>query len=84
MKCVRLEKRVPAKNQLRFYCLDLQPTLFGEWSIVREWGRIGHGGRMLLTTFPSYAEAASAFAGKVAEKRRRGYLPTPATLPTHS
>ncbi|WP_439399732.1 WGR domain-containing protein [Bradyrhizobium sp. PMVTL-01] len=25
----------------RSYKLDIQPTLFGEWSFVREWGRIG-------------------------------------------
>ncbi|MCK1301961.1 WGR domain-containing protein [Bradyrhizobium sp. 24] len=29
------------RNMARFYKLDLQPTLFDEWSIVREWGRIG-------------------------------------------
>jgi predicted DNA-binding WGR domain protein len=28
-------------NMARFYKLDVQPTLFGEWSLVREWGRIG-------------------------------------------
>ena len=84
MNHLRLEKRVPDKNQFRFYRLDLQPTLFGEWSVVREWGRIGHGGRTLLTSFPSYAEAASAFDGKAAEKRRRGYLPPLETPPTRS
>jgi predicted DNA-binding WGR domain protein len=28
----------------RFYKLDVQPTLFGGWSVVREWGRIGRAG----------------------------------------
>ena len=29
------------KNMARFYKLVVQPTLFGEWSLVREWGRMG-------------------------------------------
>lgn len=33
MKPERLEKRVPEKNQHRFYRLLLVPTLFGEWSL---------------------------------------------------
>ena len=40
MKPVRLEKRVPEKNQHRFYRLLLAPTLFGEWSLIREWGKL--------------------------------------------
>lgn len=28
-------------NMRRFYKLDAQSTLFGEWSLVREWGRLG-------------------------------------------
>ncbi|WP_320109748.1 hypothetical protein [Rhodopseudomonas sp. P2A-2r] len=23
--------------------MDVQPTLFGEWAMVKEWGRIGRG-----------------------------------------
>jgi predicted DNA-binding WGR domain protein len=34
----------PAANKRRFYHLSIQPTLFGEWALVREWGRIGRGG----------------------------------------
>ena len=73
MNFVRLEKRLPEKNQLRFYCLDLQPTLFGEWSVVREWGRIGRQGRVVVDTFASYAEASSRFEQKATQKGRRGY-----------
>lgn len=38
---LHLERRDPAKNQFRFYRLVLAPTLFGDWSVMREWGRIG-------------------------------------------
>ncbi|MEZ2142253.1 WGR domain-containing protein [Bradyrhizobium sp. DN5] len=26
------------RNEAPFYKLDVQPTLFGEWSVFREWG----------------------------------------------
>jgi predicted DNA-binding WGR domain protein len=68
MKPVRLEKRVLEKNQFRFHRLALQPTLFGEWSVVREWGRIGRQGRVVVDTF---TEAAFTFNRKAAQKGRR-------------
>lgn len=36
-----LEKRQPAKNMARFYRMAVLPNLFGEWTLYREWGRIG-------------------------------------------
>ena len=74
MTALRLEKCIPDKNQFRFYRLDLQPTLFGEWSLVREWGRIGRRGRVVINTFGTLSEARSVLDGKAAEKSRRGYL----------
>lgn len=73
MISLRLEKRVPEKNQFRFYRMDVQPTLFNEWSLVREWGRIGRQGRVVIDTFGTLDEAHSAFDRKAAEKQRRGY-----------
>jgi predicted DNA-binding WGR domain protein len=73
LNAVRLEKRVPEKNQLRFYRLLLAPTLFGEWSLVREWGRIGHPGTVRINSYPTEAQAAAIFARKAREKKRRGY-----------
>lgn len=29
----------PGRNRWRWYVLCVQPTLFGEWSLIREWGR---------------------------------------------
>ena len=73
MSSTRLEKRVPERNQFRFYRLDLQPTLFGQWSFIREWGRIGQEGRVVISTFPTAAEADSAMQRKHRQKERRGY-----------
>lgn len=30
-----------ASNKRQFYALSVERTLFGEWALVREWGRIG-------------------------------------------
>jgi predicted DNA-binding WGR domain protein len=32
----------------RFYGLDVQRDVFGQWCLIREWGRIGRGGRMRM------------------------------------
>jgi hypothetical protein len=29
-----------------FYAVNVLPTLFGEWQVMREWGRIGQGGTL--------------------------------------
>lgn len=42
-----LEKRMSAKNVARFYRIMVLPNLFGEWTLYREWGRIGKGGKAL-------------------------------------
>ncbi|MDH0913146.1 WGR domain-containing protein [Rhizobium pusense] len=33
--------------------MSVQPTLFGECSVVREWGRIGRGGQVTTSPYPS-------------------------------
>lgn len=57
----------------RFYCLWLQPTLFGETSVVRAWGRIGTGGRLKIASFSTGQDAATALDRLENAKRRRGY-----------
>ncbi len=41
---ILLTKIDPEQNMARFYALDVQPTLFGEFVLLKEWGRIGSGG----------------------------------------
>ena len=74
MTPIRLEKRVPGENQCRFYRLLLAPTLFGEWSLIREWGRIGQPGTVRVDLFATMEEAAAAQAKKAVSKLRTGYL----------
>jgi predicted DNA-binding WGR domain protein len=49
---IYLTKTDPARNMARFYVLDIQPTLFGEWALLKEWGRIGRAGQSRRALFP--------------------------------
>lgn len=60
-------------NCFRFYHLDIQPTLFGGWSLVRQWGRIGTWGRQVVCCFETRCEAEETRDLMVKSKRRRGY-----------
>ena len=44
MTSIRLERREPVHNRLRFYAITVTRTLFDGWALIREWGRIGHPG----------------------------------------
>ena len=63
----------PERNMARFYTMSVQPTLFGECSVVREWGRIGNGGQVRETRHTT-PEEAQAFADQLLrQKIRKGY-----------
>ncbi|PWL16329.1 hypothetical protein DKP76_18155, partial [Falsochrobactrum shanghaiense] len=38
---IHFHKIEPHNNMRRFYTLSVQPNLFGEWCVMRYWGRIG-------------------------------------------
>jgi len=62
-----------ARNKQRFYALSVEQTLFGDWVLVREWGRIGTGGRTRRDFFPSVGPALDALHDLARMKSRRGY-----------
>jgi predicted DNA-binding WGR domain protein len=70
-----LVKLVPAKKQARFYRLAIWPDLFGGFSLVREYGRIGQSGQLRLDLFPEIDAATHSFANTIKRKLRRGYVP---------
>ncbi|AUQ64883.1 WGR domain-containing protein [Phaeobacter inhibens] len=72
---IRLEKRDPDRNVARYYRMSVHPNLFGEWTLQREWGRIGQGGRVRLDLFRSEAEAEHALSDLEGVKQRRAYEP---------
>jgi predicted DNA-binding WGR domain protein len=73
MSAVYMERSDVTRNLARFYQVDIQPTLFGDWTVISQWGRIGTYGRMRQEWFPSLAEAQTAQDRRVARKRGRGY-----------
>ncbi len=41
----RMTRVDPQQNMARWYEIDVQPTLFGDFTIERHWGRIGATGQ---------------------------------------
>lgn len=74
MTAVYLERVDPARNMARFYVITATPTLFGEWALIREWGRIGSPGTVKEAWFETVESAARAALKLRGQKQRRGYL----------
>ncbi|WFU45772.1 WGR domain-containing protein (plasmid) [Bradyrhizobium sp. CB82] len=72
---VHLRRIDAARNMRRFYLLSLQPTLFGDVAVVRNWSRISTNGQTMMQTFDDSARADEAFDRLKRTKRRRGYAP---------
>jgi predicted DNA-binding WGR domain protein len=51
----------------------LERNLFGEWSLVRMWGRIGQTRQTRITLCADLPTTQNAYARKLLEKRRRDY-----------
>jgi predicted DNA-binding WGR domain protein len=73
MTALHLRRVDPTRNMRRFYRLDIQPDLFGRTLLVKQWGRVGTGGRMMTESFESEAPALAALQRQAERKRRRGY-----------
>lgn len=68
-----LTKIEPQANQYRFYRMEVVPGLFGDWGLIREWGRIGGGGRVRTDWFESEEGAKDARFELHMQKAKRGY-----------
>ena len=73
MSFTYLERREPNRNIHRFYATYITLTLFGEWALVRRWGRIGSRGATLENWFDTEQDARLAEEVIVSSKERRGY-----------
>jgi predicted DNA-binding WGR domain protein len=72
---VMLHRHDPARNLHRYYQLDIQTDLFGNWCFVRRWGRIGRFGQMRSEPFSTPEAAQAALERQRRTKERRGYMP---------
>ena len=61
----------------RFYRVELCRTLFGDWVLVRIWGRIGSIGHRREDRFDTRPGAEAALRALVTAKERRGYRSVP-------
>ncbi|MBB4653298.1 putative DNA-binding WGR domain protein [Aminobacter niigataensis] len=68
-----LYRRDPERNMARFYAMTIEPTLFGDVSLVRHWGRIGTRGRQKVDLFAESTAAEAALVALRNTKLRRGY-----------
>jgi predicted DNA-binding WGR domain protein len=74
---MELRKIDPAKNMRRFYRLYVEPTLFGDFALVREWGRIGaKRGRTKEDWYTSSREALEALDLAIKVRAKRSYTDT--------
>lgn len=73
MTAQHLTRIDPEANMRRYYRLSVQPGLFGDWSLVREWGRIGAQGQRMVEWFVTEEDAQQAGQTLSTQKQRRGY-----------
>ncbi|NPU11370.1 WGR domain-containing protein [Bradyrhizobium sp. 83002] len=73
MTAIMLTRVDTRRNMARFYKLDIQPTLFNEWSLIREWGRIGRAGAVRTEVHKTRGRAEIALIARWTGKLKRGY-----------
>ncbi len=71
---IMLRRIRPEHNERRFYALAVTVDLFGNIVLMRNWGRIGAGGRQREELHSDVVAAAESLERLVRKKRRRGYV----------
>ncbi len=72
MNRIYLEYHDEEQNKHRFYQLFVMVGLFSDWSLVREWGRIGSAGTVRKDIFETEAEAELARIDILQQKVKKG------------
>jgi predicted DNA-binding WGR domain protein len=70
-----LDRCDPTRNMARYYVLSIEPSLFGDTALVRQWGRQGRAGRQRIELYREKARAIETLEAWIARKTRRGYVP---------
>ncbi|WP_237050833.1 WGR domain-containing protein [Microvirga ossetica] len=68
-----LDRCDPTCNMARYYVLAIEPSLFGNPTLIREWGRIGLPGQRRVELHENQSRAMEALETWLQRKRRRGY-----------
>jgi predicted DNA-binding WGR domain protein len=72
---MRIYMQIPPQGTSapRYYHLHLQEDLLEGWTLVREWGFQGAGGRLLREHYPDRETAEAALLKVRDEQLKRGY-----------
>lgn len=72
---MRIYMQIPPQGDTapRYYHLHLQEDLIDGWTLIREWGYQGAGGRVRKEHFPDQETAQAALIKARDEQIRRGY-----------
>jgi predicted DNA-binding WGR domain protein len=70
---LRLRRVRPERNERRFYAMIVTADLFGDTVLLRNWGRIGTGGRIRWDLCADRLSAAARLHALAQRKRKRGY-----------
>jgi len=73
MNRIYLVRHDQAKNMHRFYQMFVAQGLLGEWSLIREWGRVGSPGTVRNDWFDTEEEAVIARQKIADSKQKKGY-----------
>jgi len=76
MTVLRYENIDVEADKYHYYTIQVQPDLFGFWSLIREWGRIGSKrGTVMITPFDSEDEAIADAKKLIKRRISQGYEP---------
>jgi predicted DNA-binding WGR domain protein len=73
MNHIYLVRHDAAKNMHRFYQMFVAQGILGEWSLIREWGRVGSPGTVRKDWFETEEEAITARQTLYDAKQKKGY-----------
>jgi len=68
-----LTRTEPVRNIDRFYLVEVTPTLFGEFAVLREWGRRGSPGTVRLNSYSQRGDAELAERRSIKKRLQHGY-----------
>jgi predicted DNA-binding WGR domain protein len=68
-----LTRTDPTRNINRFYVVQVMPSLFGDWTVMREWGPRGSAGTVRLSSYEWRNDAELAERRTIERWLQHGY-----------
>jgi predicted DNA-binding WGR domain protein len=72
---IHLVRTDTKRNMARYYHLSLEPSLFGDYSVLQNWGRLGTHGQVRVALYVDRRSAMEHFLDITKKKKARGYRP---------